>query len=360
MEVSVIHIVLIKSLMVHSLTSEYASSSTTKSSTDMLALQALKSEIIELPWNPNNNSFCSWVGVSCGQRHQRVTALDLSYMHLQGTISPHVGNLTFLRVINLRNNSFHGPLPNTVGRLGRLRVLNLGYKQLGGIIPELELLENGLTGSIPEDLGCLSQLEHLNLLANQLTGKTPTSLGNLSNLEELNLESNGFSELGRLSNLIELDIANNYISGRLPPMIFSFSLVELITLAGNNLSGNVPELIGFQHSKLRKLSLHGNRFTGRIPDSISNASMLAVLELSTNLFSGPVPRTLGGLRYLKVLNLQYNKLTNNPSERELNFLSALTVCRQLRYLMIGYNPLNGALPHLLETCPLLSNCSVQD
>nr|XP_048321188.1 LRR receptor-like serine/threonine-protein kinase EFR [Ziziphus jujuba var. spinosa] len=308
--------------MVHSLTSEYASSSTTKSSTDMLALQALKSEIIELPWNPNNNSFCSWVGVSCGQRHQRVTALDLSYMHLQGTISPHVGNLTFLRVINLRNNSFHGPLPNTVGRLGRLRVLNLGYKQLGGIIPELELLENGLTGSIPEDLGCLSQLEHLNLLANQLTGKTPTSLGNLSNLEELNLESNGFS--------------------------------------GNNLSGNVPELIGFQHSKLRKLSLHGNRFTGRIPDSISNASMLAVLELSTNLFSGPVPRTLGGLRYLKVLNLQYNKLTNNPSERELNFLSALTVCRQLRYLMIGYNPLNGALPHLLETCPLLSNCSVQD
>ena len=36
---------------------------------------------------------------------------------LRGTITPYIGNLTFLRVTDLGNNSFYGKIPKEVGHL---------------------------------------------------------------------------------------------------------------------------------------------------------------------------------------------------------------------------------------------------
>ncbi|KAI4305292.1 hypothetical protein L6164_028664 [Bauhinia variegata] len=49
---------------------------------------------------------CNWYGVTCDSSHLRVTSLNLSHMGLVGTISPHLGNLSFLRKLDLSNNSF--------------------------------------------------------------------------------------------------------------------------------------------------------------------------------------------------------------------------------------------------------------
>ncbi|XP_060671992.1 receptor kinase-like protein Xa21 [Ziziphus jujuba] len=449
MDISVL-IILLERLMIHififqfaSSSSSLSSSSKTNNNTDMLALLALKSKI-QLPsnssmlgsWNTNTNtSFCKWVGVSCGPRHQRVTVLNISFMNIHGTISPHVGNLSFLRILNLDTNSFRGPIPITVGRLRRLRVLNLRENQLEGTIPwtinsqslnsleilnlqynnlvgnlpsslfnistlkeivlsfnrfsgnipndmchmlpklemvylsnnplsghiptslchcknlkQLELGENGLTGSIPTHLGCLRELEYMSFAINQLTGTIPASLGNLSKLEELDLDTNILRgeippELGQLSGLKILALEDNNLSGRSPLTIFNLSSIEIISLAFNNLSGNVlEELNGFRLPKLREMYLNANGFSGRIPDSISNASMLTLFEISKNSFSGPVPMTLGSLPHLGFFNIQTNKLTNNPTQTELQFLTGLTQCRRLRLLSISGNPMKGALP----------------
>ncbi|KAJ0797401.1 putative non-specific serine/threonine protein kinase [Helianthus annuus] len=67
-------------------------------STDQHALEAIKAQISVDPsgvlsknWS-TKTSVCNWKGVTCGSqsRTQRVTALDLSYMSLVGTISPHI------------------------------------------------------------------------------------------------------------------------------------------------------------------------------------------------------------------------------------------------------------------------------
>ena len=109
--------------------------------TDLSALLAFKSEINP---DPNNvlgsnwtgiESFCNWIGVSCSRRRQRVTALNLTDMGLQGAISPYVGNLSFLVRLDLHNNSFHGHLIPEIGRLHRLKVLILEYNLLEGVIP---------------------------------------------------------------------------------------------------------------------------------------------------------------------------------------------------------------------------------
>ncbi|KAJ0802052.1 putative leucine-rich repeat domain superfamily [Helianthus annuus] len=51
----------------------------------------------------------------------------------------------------------------------------------------------GLEGSIPVQIGLLSNLTYLSLWANRLTGNLPVSLTNLTHLKHLDLYSNNFS-----------------------------------------------------------------------------------------------------------------------------------------------------------------------
>ena len=61
-----------------------------------------------------------------------------------------------------------------------------------GRVTELDLWENQLSGSIPPELGNLTNLTWLNLWNNQLSGSIPSALGDLANLEILYLSDNQF------------------------------------------------------------------------------------------------------------------------------------------------------------------------
>ncbi|KAE8662259.1 hypothetical protein F3Y22_tig00113716pilonHSYRG00079 [Hibiscus syriacus] len=139
-------------------------------------------------------------GVTCGRRHRRVTALHLSSLKLAGDLSPHIANLTFLRVIDLGNNSFRGPIPREVTRLHRLEVLSLVNNSFQGELPRnlshcsnlkvINLNGNALGGEIHDELGSLSMLQSLLLAANNFIGTIPTSLGNISSLLYLSMARN--------------------------------------------------------------------------------------------------------------------------------------------------------------------------
>ena len=99
-----------------------------------------------------NTSVCYWIGVPCGLKHHRVTALNLSGYDLAGTVAPHLGNLTFLRCLDISSNSFTRILPFVLSKLRRLKVMTMGT--------------NSFTGEIPTWLGNLPQLEKLYLYTN--------------------------------------------------------------------------------------------------------------------------------------------------------------------------------------------------
>ena len=110
------------------------------SETDQLALLDFKGKICEDPigvmssWNDSIH-FYQWKGVSCSRRHQRIIALDLQSQKLVGFISPYVGNLYFLRILTLQNNSFYYEIPPEIGRLHTLQVLQLNNNTINGTIP---------------------------------------------------------------------------------------------------------------------------------------------------------------------------------------------------------------------------------
>lgn len=129
-------------------------------------------------WNNQNSSPCNWTGVTCngfGQR-QRVISLNLSGFGIEGTISPHITNLSFLRSIDLGNNKLRGAIPPEIGYLFRLRLLNLS--------------SNSLEGRIPLNISKLTQLQSLDLMTNKITGEIPQELAHLSKLEVLKLGQN--------------------------------------------------------------------------------------------------------------------------------------------------------------------------
>ncbi len=154
-----------------------------------------------------------WYGVTT-DANGRVNGLYLWENQLTGTIPAELGSLTNLNILNLSSNQLSGPIPAELGSLANLTFLSLSSNQL--------------SGQIPVELGNLANLTYLFLYANQLTGTIPTELGNLTNLEILNLHNNQLTgsipaELGRLTNLTALYLAGNQLTGCVPASFRSVS-----------------------------------------------------------------------------------------------------------------------------------------
>ncbi|KAG8646141.1 hypothetical protein MANES_10G130433v8, partial [Manihot esculenta] len=328
--------------------------------TDHLALLEFKAKIVHDPqnvmrsWNDSAH-FCNWEGVVCGRKHRRVTILNLEDKGLVGSLSPYIGNMSFLRQIILRNNSLQGKIPAEVGRLFRLQAFDLYYNHVEGKIPwnlslcsNLRLLilqNNKLEGQIPTELANLRKLWVLDLGVNYLTGGLPPSIANMSLLEMLAVPNNFLTGsipdvLGQLSHLSSIGLPLNNFSGIIPPCMYNISSIKIFSVAINSLHGSVPSDTGILLPRLQLFELDNNYFSGSIPLSISNASELQVLTLSGNNFNGEVLVQFGLLKQLRILLLQGNNFNGG-----LQFIASMANCSNLIYLELSQNQFTGALPN---------------
>ncbi|WVY90731.1 hypothetical protein V8G54_036245 [Vigna mungo] len=338
------------------------------SESDKVALLALKKKLTNgvsnsLPsWN-HSMHLCEWQGVTCSRRHMRVSVLHLENQNWNGTLGPSLGNLTFLRVLILSNINLHGEIPTQIGRLKRLQLLDLSHNNLNGQIPEhltncsklevINFLYNKLSGKLPSWFGggTMTRLNKLLLGANDLVGTIPPSLGNLSSLQNITVARNHLvgsipDVLGRLSNLKELNLGLNNLSGVVPISLYNLSNIQVFVLGENQLSGILPSKMQLAFQNLRAFLVGGNQFSGTFPSSISNITGLQAFVISSNGFSGPIPPTLGSLNKLQLFHIGYNSF-GSGKESDLDFLSSLTNCTQLRQLFLDDNGFGGVLPDLI-------------
>ncbi|CAL2279305.1 unnamed protein product [Prunus armeniaca] len=341
----------------------YCGSSLPGNETDRLALQAMKAQILQDPhrvlssWKDSIH-FCLWQGVNCSlQHHQRVIRLDLQSQNLVGTISPHIGNLSFLRELHLQNNSFSHEIPPEIGHLCRLQVLRLDHNSLSGSLPvnvsnclsliNLNVGYNNLVGKISPEISTLSKLQSLVLQANHLTGEIPPSLGNLSSLMILGANDNNLkgsipSSLGQLRNLTNISLASNTLSGSVPPSIYNLSALIAFSLSQNQIQGSILSDLGNTLPNLQYFHIYGNQFTGSIPMSISNATSLVELDISENKLTGQVPN-LQNLVNLELLSMGNNNFKGHiPND--------IVKLSRLRRLSLQNNALSGELPTSLGSC----------
>ncbi len=285
-----------------------------------------------------------WLGVVTDRSRDRVTALDLTQMGLNGRIPAELGRLAKLVSLRLGRNRLSGGIPPELGNLVDLRMLALDG--------------NLLAGSVPPELGKLSRLNDLWLHGNRLIGPAPPSVATLPELVVLRLDDDdaagewptqdrgpsGVLDRNRLCqprleppprlnddcatlldarDVLAGDVELNW-SAAVPISYWRGVTVGLPAIAGGAAEG--PRVIA--------LDLSHMGLNGRIPAALSALDALAVLRLGHNRLAGSIPPELGALAGLRTLNLEDNALTGTIPD-EMGALQGLVSLR------LGNNELTG-------------------
>ncbi|XP_062200192.1 probable LRR receptor-like serine/threonine-protein kinase At3g47570 [Phragmites australis] len=344
---------------------------------DLATLLSFRSLIIKDPlralssWNALGNStsngthgFCRWAGVTCrgGLYPDRVTSLHLRGLGLVGAISPLLGNLTRLRVLDLSDNKLEGEIPPSLGNCFALRKLNLSANLLSGTIPStmghlsklviLNIRNNNISGLVPSSFANLTALTFFSISDNYVHGEIPPWLGNLTVLTHLNIAVNMMGGhvppvLAKLTYLEYLTIAVNKFDGVIQPSLFNISSLEVLDLGSNQLSGSLPPDMGFTLPNLREFFAFYNKFEGKIPASLSNISLLGGLVFHGNRFRGPIPPNVGIYGLLTDFDVGNNEL-EATKPRDWDFLTSLANCSNLIHFNLQLNNLSGVLPNTIS------------
>ncbi|XP_047976262.1 probable LRR receptor-like serine/threonine-protein kinase At3g47570 [Salvia hispanica] len=334
--------------------------------TDQLSLLAIKSSLQDPQgalnsWN-QTLPFCSWRGIKC--RGNRVVSLNLMSQGLVGNLSSHIGNLSLLTNITLRDNSFQGPIPPQITLLTNLQFLDFSNNSFKGEIPKnfsncpnlvrLAFTKNSLSGTISNELGFLPKLQDISFSMNQFSGLIPSSIGNITTLQALSLGKCRFNgeipeSLGRLGQLTFLQLSQNNFTGTIPHGLFNLTNIYYFDVSVNSLHGVIPSTIGDTLPNIGVLYLSKNQFSGPIPNSISNTSLTELIILSSNQFSGPVPNLE------RLTSIEEFLLDSNLIEDDMSFISSLTNSTNLEIFDVSKNMLSGSLPESLANLSVVVN-----
>jgi len=220
------------------------------------------------------------------------SALFLLLISLAGASYAQIPQIERDALIALYNSTDGDNWTNNAGWMGAAgtECFWVGVTCTNESVSRIYFFGNGLKGTIPSELGDLSNLMSLSLMGNALRTSDDVKKRN-------GITGSIPKELGKLLNLTYLNLRFNYLNGSIPKEL-----------------GNLSKLTG--------LALGGHKPTGRIPSELGNLTNLKELELGTgnspgeSYYEGPIPSSLKNLQFLERSNIGQLPLLTGDSDND--------------------------------------------
>jgi len=264
-----------------------------------------------------SNDECTWKGVTCV--NGVVEELALPRNGLTGSLPLELVFLTNLHSLDLNTNFVYQP--------DELHAV-FGMPSL----KSLDLSDNFVTAEqgLPEPLLQHPTIEKIVLSYNLLQGSLPETL-DLPALTHLEMESNYISgslphALGGLDNLYYLYVRRNWLDVDLQHLLEeeptqSYRQIFSLWLDDNNVTGTLPDHLG-EWSDLASLSITNTTLSGSLPDSMGTLQDLQRVWLYNNQLTGLVPQSLANLNKLEIMQLHDNLLRGELPPRVCTTIQA--------------------------------------
>jgi Leucine-rich repeat (LRR) protein len=225
------------------------------------------------------NTYMDWTVLI--NKLQQLETLMLSDCHLSYIPNNLAhANLTSLKKLVLKGNTFNTKLPNWLWNLTNLLYLDLGY--------------SSFNGRIPGDLRNLVSLNYLGLAGNNFDFVDLAPLKELCSLRGINLK------------FLKISSSVTHVIQRLS---CNWEKLEIVKLASNQITGNVSSWVARMRN-LSYLDLGGNSLSGKVTEVLGSLTQLRVLLLDHNLLSGTITEAhFAGVTNLKRLDLSNNFFT---------------------------------------------------
>ncbi|KAJ6341904.1 hypothetical protein OIU78_009951 [Salix suchowensis] len=188
----------------------------------------------------------------------------------------------------------------------------------------------------------LGFVERIVLWNKSLSGVLSPALTGLRSLRILTLFGNQFTgnipqEYAELSTLWKINLSSNALSGSIPKFIGDLQSIRFLDLSRNGYTGEIPFALFKFCYKTKFVSFSHNSLSGSIPASIANCTNLEGFDFSFNNLSGQLPSGICDVPVLEYMSLRSNVLTGSVLEEISN-------CQRLSFLDLGSNMFTGFAP----------------